>query len=92
MQHSTFTKVPNKAIDDPALSGNDLRVLTAICRYAHNKSRKCHPSRATLMSAARISNKPLSESLLHLQERGYITVESRFHEGKQLSNEYWVRV
>ncbi|EUJ23457.1 hypothetical protein MFLO_15945 [Listeria floridensis FSL S10-1187] len=92
MKQATFTKVPNKAIDDPALNGNDLRVLLAICRYAHNKTRKCHPSRATLCRKARVGNKTLAKSLETLVNWHYINIESRYSNGAKLSNEYTVIV
>lgn len=89
---TTFTKVANKVIDDEKLSGNDIKVFIAICRYANNKTRKCHPSRATLMKKARVSNKTLSASIENLVKRHYIKVEARSSNGAKLSNEYTVIV
>lgn len=88
----TFTVVSNSVIDDESLNGNDLKVFLAICRYANNTTRKCHPSRATLMKKARVSNKTLSASIENLVKRHYIKVEARSSNGAKLSNEYKVIV
>lgn len=89
---TTFTKVANQVIDDEKLSGNDLKVFLAICRYANNTTRNCHPSRATLMKKARVSNKTLSASIENLVKSSYIKVERRSSNGAKLSNEYTVIV
>ncbi|MBC1286916.1 helix-turn-helix domain-containing protein [Listeria booriae] len=85
-----FTIITNRVIDDERLGGADKLVFMAICRYAHNKTRKCHPSRATLMKKASVSKKPFQASLKKLEECGYIQIERRTSNGLKLSNEYTV--
>lgn len=89
-QRQGFTIITNRVIDDEQLKGADKLVFMAICRYAHNKTRKCHPSRETLMKKAGVSKKPFQTSLTTLEARGYIRIERRTSNGLKLSNEYTV--
>ena len=85
-----FAKVTADAIIniDNGLTSTDLAVFCSVCSFLHNSTRKGHPSIKTLSSRARVSERTAKRSLKRLEDSGYIEVERRFKDGRQLSNNY----
>lgn len=76
------------------ISPQAVRLYGVLNRYANNKTKRCYPSRATLMKELRVSNiKTVDRALKELVRIEAVSVKKRLSDqGDPTSNEYLVRV
>lgn len=74
---------PARALEDPSLSGSDIRVLAAIGKFTDRAGSGCWASSKTLATVAGVSRSSFFASTERLLTAGLILRESRKHEGKQ---------
>lgn len=85
----TYTRIPNAAIDDPAISKQHLRVLTAICRLMNNDT--CVATGVTydyLVKKSESSKTTVTKVVKDLIERGYLVKSNKG--GMKTANSYKV--
>ena len=76
-------------LDVPGLSQSEQSVMIAICRYAHNDTHDCYPSRALLAEVSRLQERQVQRIIPTLIEKGYV---SRTMGKGRTSSRYTVQV
>lgn len=85
-----FVKLPVKALRDPRLSGNDLKVLATLIDYGDPVRGGAWPSQSTLAQRCGVSRKTVNECVAQLHGSGHLVKENRYQNGGQTSCMYWL--
>ena len=85
-------------IDAPELTGTDIAVWSALCRFAQwemdhgkpvkSKAGTCYPSQQEIAKICRFSIRAVYNALIHLEALGYVRKEARRRGGNFISTTY----
>ena len=67
-------------------------VLVSLANHANHTSGLCYPSVELIAHEASCSVRSAQRYIRYLAERGFIKVEERFKDGRQLQNTYWLLI